>query len=108
LTSGGYEIQWSQSDGPHNLDLETMHVIDDGTKLIGSNQQGQVVKATKIKLKRADLTVNDPVQEDSIIEDDIIDVVEDELPEETEDVSPRGKSPETIKMLEEIKNQIKP
>ena len=64
---GRYEIEWSASNMPHVLDIETMSVVDDGTRLIGQNREGQMVKALKMKLKRGETA---PIPEDEIYSPD--------------------------------------
>lgn len=100
LVDGGYEIEWGYSDRPGTISIEVMHVVDDGTKLVGSNKDGRLLKALKMKLKRRkeveDSTV---IQEVGTVESDIIDEDDVELPQKVT-------SPDVLKVLEDIKGQM--
>ena len=52
LVDGRYELEWGRSDSPHVLDIQTMSIINDGTRLIGKDKNGYIIKALKMKLKR--------------------------------------------------------
>lgn len=56
LTKGGYEVEWTTSQSPKILSVDTVYVVDDGTKLIGSNDKKESIQALKMKLKQEDKT----------------------------------------------------
>lgn len=100
LVDGGYEIEWGYSDRPGIISIEVMHVVDDGTKLVGSNKKGRLLKALKMKLKRTkEVAVSNVTQEVSLAESDIIDEDDIESPQKVI-------SPNVLNVLEDIKSQI--
>lgn len=111
LTAGGYEVEWSTSQSPHVLSIETVYVADDGTKLVGSDNRGRLIKCLKMKLKRRPAF---EFEEPNVVKANI-------TPEEKNDIYPeygnivneddRSKevkdSPEKIRVMNEIKDQLR-
>lgn len=95
LVDGGYEIEWGYSNRPGIISIEVMYVVNDGTKLIGSNRKGVLLKALKTKLKTKPEFVTyeenniKPLETDIPTEEDILEyetpdvaIVKDHSPKE--------------------------